>query len=367
MTEQKLNLEQKSVFQANQANKEKAKFYYDSALKAEAKEDEFQQETKDEASLIMTNLQQALCYGSDEAAVKFLERTRQGKFGEFKFETALKEIKKSADQGNAAAAYCYGRYFAGHTYTKEPFPSTEAYSEQDREVTAIAYFDKGMQLNHEHCKSALFQAYKLGNIGCIRQNQKKWEEFCVQWINKNNYHSQSMALDFGAQLCGFYADGTLLAEKESKLIPGDVRKGLTYLYQATRGTNLNLAALALQRIVAGQTKGLGKLSKDLVGLKNKLLAEINQQNGFIALYFAWYSLPNSFQERFSDVFRFPRIEEMSLLIPEEEKTFDRAAYFLERVTSPNELQAIATSLRDLITLQTYHHQAGPCCIAAPAA
>lgn len=242
-------------------------------------------------------------------------------------------LKLAAERGHAEAAYelacCHagmGKFVSTEHSLKQYFSDICA---QERARLAEYYFHLAVEKEHQDAIEELILAYAYGR-GYIAKSLDKFVELCEKLVNR---HHQSVTLGYAAWLLGITVEGHEPLGEAIRL-PKNVNKAVDYLLQASRGESVELAQHALHLICVGFLRALWDINQNEKFVK-KLLKETNQGNQLLALYFAWYSIPE--KQRIPApawLSRYPLPTLESFITPSEEKAmqFLDAAFFGHHAT-----------------------------------
>jgi TPR repeat protein len=204
-------------------------------------------------------------------------------------EEAIVFLKLAAEREHAEAAYqlacCHagmGRFVSTESGCQRYFTEMGL---QEKVRLAEYYFSLAIDHGHQDAIEDLIIAYAYGR-GHIAKNVNKFIELCEKFVAKNH---QAVTLGYGAWLMGMTVEGDEALSDAVKLSPNPM-KALNYLLQASRGDSFELSQHALHLIFLGFSRGVFEgVSYDK--LMKQFSQAIAQGNQLLALYFAWYSLP----------------------------------------------------------------------------
>lgn len=349
-----MNKDEKNLVQHDEKQtltRKQAELHFNLAIKIEASAEMKGEESAEESLQIMDHLFTAIDNGSARAADKFIDRLKGRKMGEFwvnEISFKLATLKMIADGGNPFAARVFAHFLAGQLYSGNPYPGTENHLPTPREKRAelaIAYLEQARKRGYDSARIDLCDAYK-GFVGCIKYDAVKWKSLHVSGIEElqqrpefeYRFALQKRMLQFGAELCGFYA------HNEHKVTPAELKlvnlqQGLEYLFHVTRGIDIKLATQALKIIIIAQLQNTTKVAENLILLRDKFIKEACTGNEVIALYLARYSVPRTRQQVTSDLFsvfggdQLPELEAFEALVAEDEKTQAKVVHYLEQINA----------------------------------
>lgn len=276
---------------------------------------------------------------AEKAGNQLVEIIFKDDLGKSVLESVLERLFKKVTEKNAIAAYVlaqiYARKIDDVSNQKSLISILEVYDSQTRELMAINYAMKAIELGCDSAREFLTIAYSTGTKA-TEQRHASSEKIAIKANSKNWFHlnkflasrgDPSSALELGCYYLGILPNGKSLSGAIAIKVPYDEAKAIEYLSQATRGYCLDVADVAIKRICALLTTKNSQYQNNPDKLWQEVFAkEISLNNELITLYTAYCLCPDEIISGISEEMVPECFKQLKIF---QEKSLEKAEPYLE--------------------------------------